>query len=230
MHELRFELPPSLIEGLRPGPGGVVHDDPFTRARAALDGRTLVTPLPRAWFHALELQVALGLPPAFLEAFDAANRAASAGSTAPRLDRARGEAWWRWTRSRGALRHAWPAADILIPDLLLWRRRDSNEVVRVMVWPDDAPSVLLPEAADLVVVRPRLLEGGAPLVAPTGLASRATTLALLGERARRFEEPVPFWRYNGGAPHRAVVAKLWAAADARPAELAPSAPDQVVDA
>ncbi len=229
MHELRFELGARALD-LRPGPGGVVHHDPFTRARAALEGTTLVMPLPRARFHALELQAALGLPPAFLDAFDAANRSASHGSAAPRLDPARGEAWWRWTRSRAALRHAWPAADILVPDLLLWRRRDTNEVVRVMAWPDDAPSVLLPEAADLVVVRPRLLEGGAPVVAPTGLASRETTLALLGERARRVEEPVPYWRYNGGALHRAVVAKLWAATDARPADLAPSAPDQVIDA
>ena len=230
MHELRFELPASLVGDLRPGPGGVVHDDPFTRVKATLEGATLVVPLPRAWFHALELQEELGLPAAFLEAFAAANRAASAGSTRPRLDPAKGEAWWRWTRSRAAMRHAWPAADILIPDLLLWRRRDSNVVVRVMVWPDDASSVLLPEAVDLVVVRRRHLEGGAPIVAPIGLASRATTLSLLGERARRFEEPVPYWRYNGGGPHRGVVAKLWAAIDARPADLAPSAPDQVVDA
>lgn len=228
--ELSFPIAhlPERTPDLHRTDAGWSYQNPFTRVRARIEGERLLVPLPGATFQALELAERLQLPAAFLAAFREANRRASATSDAPRLDAAKGEAWWRWTRARPALRHAWPAADIFIPDILLLRRKDTNEVVRVMAWPDDESSALVPAAVDLVVIRPRAaLE---VRVAPPGLASLDATLELLGERARRFEEPVPYWRFSGGEDHRPIVAALWKRADVKTSELAATAPDRVIDA
>jgi hypothetical protein len=114
----------------------------------------------------------------------------------PRLDASRAAALHRWAASRAAVRLTWPSIDIWIPDLLLFEDRVTHDVVRVMVWPEDVATIVIPEAADYVAVRRDLLSV-APHAEKPGLVSREAALSILGDRAQRHEQPDAHWLVRG---------------------------------
>jgi hypothetical protein len=120
-------------------------------------------------------------------------------SSRPKLDATRAAALQRWTASRAAVRLAWPSIDIWIPDLLLFEDKTTHDVVRVMAWPENVPTIVIPEAADYVVVRRDLLALGVtpPSTEKPGLLARETVISIVGDRAQRIEEPAPHWIVRG---------------------------------
>lgn len=215
---------------LGPETGGWRYDNPRTGVTARVLDGTLRAPLPRPTFAIRELATALALGPDVVAAWEAANREATARASAdaPRLDRARGEAWWRYVGARATLRLAWPSADVHLPDLLLLARRDTREVLRVLVWPQPASTLVLPEA-DLVALRadPVLLRRDPR---PQTLVPLADVLSFLGERVARFEMPMPHHLYRGGDAHPLVWAQVRRLPGTPATELTAAPLDQIVDA
>jgi hypothetical protein len=211
MPVLAFPYPgtPPPAPFLAPDGDGWRYDHVQTMVRAEIRAGTLTTPVPRAAFHARELAGALRLAPAEAAAFDEAwERAqAEAPAGAPRLARALGLSWWRYTMARGALRAAWPAIDIVVPDLLLFARRDSGAVTTVLVWPEDVRALIIPEAAEHVVLRPDPLRARGP-TAGAVLLPRAAVEETLAERAIAHPGPVPYRVHRGGAGHPFLFAAL----------------------
>lgn len=82
--------------------------------------------------------------------------ARASGITLPAMPRDRAHAWWRYQSRRGELA-AQLGESAYAPDLKLVRRRDGNEVQRLLVWSEGNPS-LLPACDVVAVVRP--LPGG----------------------------------------------------------------------
>lgn len=221
---------------LAPAPGGWVYENILTRVTARIEGHLLKAPLPRPSFMALELMSALKLPPEFLDGWSAANRAATAaactpaaGACPPRLRREDGEAWWRYMTGKGALRLAWPTVDVSILDLLLFQERRTGAVVRVLVWPERFSALVIPAAADYVVVRRDPLLVRQPQQRP-GLVPLPAVLEHLGAYVQRFDTPVPHWLYRGGEAHAFLIRSVRNLDARAPGEFAAVRPDQVVDA
>jgi hypothetical protein len=200
-----------------------------TGVTATLDGDGgLHVPLPRPSYWQLELTAAFQLSAEQLAALAAANaRATRAEPARPWIEPARGEAWWRYLGLQQALRFSWPSTDVVIPDLALWRRREEIRVSRVLIWTDDQPALLVPGAADLVILKP---SGRSPVGGslPAGVVPIDRLLEAAGERLRVFEDPLPHWLYRGGSEHRPILDRLGQlATPAR--ELCPVSLDELVD-
>jgi hypothetical protein len=220
------EPPPSpFLGGIPGGPRSYEHIQ--TGVRADIAEGWLRTPVPRAAFHAEELATALALDDDFRREFAHAGQAARRPD-APLLDPALGLAWWRFTTARDDLRRGWPAADIVVPDLLLFARRDGGRSTTVLVWPDAIRALVIPAAAEHIVVK---TDPGRASVPPAFLP-RATVLAKLRDRSLSFATPVPHDLYRGGPAHHEVMADLRAAAvGAEPAKaFRPVRPTEVEDA
>lgn len=216
---------------LAPRPeGGWQYENALTRVTARIADGWLSTPLPRPSFAALELATALRLPADFRPRWEAANAAPTAAALdqgAPRLAPDQGEAWWRYMTGKGALRLAWPTMDVAILDLLLLRERATGRVVRVLVWPERCSALVIPAAADYLVVRGDPLRPRDPQ--PPALVPREQALALLGDRVQPFPAPVPHWLYRGGDAHPFRMRSLRQQPGRAAGEFSAVRPDQVVD-
>jgi hypothetical protein len=202
--ELRVGLPaggprPSLVDG--------VYENLATKVWARVEGDELVCPLPRARFAAVELAEVFGLPQSFVAAHAEASRALGGPY---RLDAERGVAWSRYVRSRGHMRTTWPSADVVVPELMLFARKATGEVSRALIWPEETSAIVVPEAADLVALKPSAILMLAAVARPVRLLRRQDVLEALADRAERGgQEPVPHRLYRGGeGTHVVIVARL----------------------
>lgn len=134
------------------------------------------------------------------------------------------EAWRRYCAARPALRLAWPSADIVVPDLLLFERRATGERVVVLAWQERVSSLIIPEAAERIVLRSDPLSRRRDDRAPI-LLMRSEVVAVLGERARRYEVPVPHWLYRGGEAHPLLLEAVRALRGAAALEFRAARPD-----
>jgi hypothetical protein len=220
-----FALPPG---GKRPSLVDGLYEDLPTRVTARVDGAQLVCPLPRARFAALHVAEEFGLGADFVEAYLAASRARGG---AFRIGAEEGEAWWRYVRARGALRLTWPSADVVVPDLMLFAEKASGRVSRVLIWPDDTSTIVVPDAADFVALKPSVIMAGLTMRKAPVLIPRAEVLARLGDRAERGSAtPVPHKLYRGGEGHVFALAALRAAEGRVAKDFHAVASDEVVDA
>jgi hypothetical protein len=203
-----------------PGAKDAIHDNVATKVRARVTGGVLtVDDLPRPSYVALELADVFPIPDrdAFLAAFAAANRGAIRPAGAIALDPARGEAWWRYTVNKPALRLAWPTIAVSILDLHIWLRRESGDTICVLVWPPRTPAIVLPTAAEAIILMP---EGT--------VIERHAVLEIMGGRAQPHAAPVAHWLYRGGDTHADVLAELRARGGSAQG-LAPADPAKLVD-
>nr|PZN44928.1 MAG: hypothetical protein DIU70_01715 [Bacillota bacterium] len=225
------------------------YENPRTRVAADLavgPGIAARIPLPRARFHLLEVEdllrrvqgelggevVALGLE-AHEGDWAAANRLALA-ALGPRaaeyapLPPEHGEAWWRFTMARQAFRLAWPSADVIIPDLMLVRPREGGPAARLVVWPEQASSLVLPEA-EFVAIRRAPRPFAPDPQPPAGLIPWADAVAALGDALERHETPLPHWLYRGGEAHPLRIRALLDLARVPGSAYRPVPADRVVD-
>jgi hypothetical protein len=228
----RIDLDPASVPGLVREAGGWRYANHRTGVTAYVDGiGTLHTPLPRPSFTGLELAAAFGLDATRLGAFADANREAT-GQHAGDPELAvlapdDGEAWWHYQGATSALRLTWPSMDVTIADLVLWREREGRRARRVMVWPDDVSVLVIPRAADVLVLRPAAVFGRAATGSP-GLVPVAELLARFPEHCRAFDDPVAHLVYRGGLEHGAIRRALEAVATPARA-LRPAALDRIID-
>lgn len=224
------------------------YENPRTRVAARItvmgDRIRLCLPLPRARFHLLEAEDLLARLGSDLQVelapvgpdgdWATANRNALAGLGAGGAEYAylppeRGEGWWRYLMARQKFRLAWPSADVVIPDLLLIQPRQGGPVGRLVIWPEDAGTLVLPEAEYIAIRRaPRLIPGGASQPAP-GLIPWQAALSALADVLDQHQSPVPHWLYRGGDAHPFRIRSLLNQAGAAGAGYRPVAADRVVD-
>ena len=230
--------PPSpFLGGTAGGPRSYEHVQ--TGVRADIEDGLLRTPVPRASFHAEELATALGLGDDFRRAFAQASRRPGRPETAPEtaperapetapettIDAELGLAWWRFTCARGDLRRAWPAADIVIPELLLFARKPDGGATTVLVWPADVRAMVIPDAAEHIIIK----SDPAHRAPPSALVPRAQVIELAGAHAVAFDSPVPHRLYRGGADHPHIIAGLRSAPGEPARAFRAVRPDAVID-
>jgi hypothetical protein len=223
------EPPPSPYLGGMPG-GARSYEHIATGVRAELFGGVLSTPVPRASFHGEELANAFGLGSEFRAAWAFANRDAR-DPARPAIDPALGLAFWRFTVARGDLRRGWPAADIIVPDLLLLARRHGNDqggkTTTVLVWPHDVRALVIPDAAEHIIVKVDPAHPSVPRSAV--LVPRDSVIALAGDRAVAFAVPVAHWLYRGGSRHHEIIGAIRSSAGEPVSAFRAVRPDEVTD-